>query len=217
MGMVGTVLGTLGMAFLQGRAQQQQLEAQARQADANAAIQQQNADIMAQNSKKARENAEEMARANAQDVERERRKRLLYLGKQTARGGASGLTNSGSLANALADTQREIDYETEMNLYNGQQNVYKQFGQATDMTNQSAQYKYTADVYRKNASDYRAAKNQVMITSMLGAGLGLASGFIGGGSGGMSGTNSWSGSGWSNVTSPSVGTWSKVSKLYPGR
>ena len=199
MGVVGTVIGTLGMAFMQGRAQQQQYEAQARAAEANAAIQQQNAEIMAQNSEKARQNAEETARVNAMNAEQERRRKQLIIGKQTAAGGASGLTNSGSLANALADSQEAIDYDTMVGLWNGRQNVDKIFGQSTDFSNQSSQYKYAADVERQNASNYRAAGKRAFMTSMLSGAVSAGLGAWGAGSGSAAASGS-SGASWNMST-----------------
>jgi len=174
MGVVGAVLGTLGTAYISGRAQQQQYEAQAAQAQANAELQARNAQIMAENSRKARENAEQTAQNNAFNVEQQRRKMLLKEGQQRARIGASGLTASGSAAAALADTRYDIDMETAMGLYNGRQNVDKIFGQATDYTNQANQYKYQSDVYNANARDYREAGKRAFWGSMLGGAFSLA-------------------------------------------
>jgi len=174
MGVVGTILGTLGTAFISGRAQQAQYEAQAAQAEANAKLQQKNAEIMAQNSAKAREQAERNAQNNALNAEMQRRQMLQREGQQRARIGASGITASGSAARALADTRFDIDMETAMNLYNVRQQTDKIFGQATDYTNQSAQYQYQADVSNANARDYREAGKRAFWGSMLGGAFSLA-------------------------------------------
>jgi len=174
MGVVGTILGTLGTAFIAGKAQQAQYNAQAAQAEANAKLQQKNAEIMAQNSAKAREQAERNAQNNALNAEMQRRQMLQREGQQRARIGASGITATGSAARALADTRFDIDMETAMNLYNGRQQTDKIFGQATDYTNQSAQYQYQADVSNANARDYREAGKRALWGSMLGGAFSLA-------------------------------------------
>jgi len=210
MGVVGTVLGTLGMSYLSGRAQQQQYEAQAAQAEANAEIQRKNAEIMAQNSARARQNAEETARTNAMNAENARRQALLKEGQQRARIGASGITSTGSAAAALADTRYAIDQDTAAALYNGRQNVDKIFGQATDFTNQGAQYQYQADVLNANARDYREAGKRALMTSMLGGAFSLAGSLYSSKSAAaqaMSGTDSASGSseGWGGTTGRDLG------------
>lgn len=174
MGVVGTVLTTLGTAYISGRAQQQQYEAQAAQAEANARIQAQNAEIMRQNSERARQNAEQTAQTNAFNAENARRQALLREGQQRARIGASGIRATGSAAAALADTRYAINQDTAAALYNGRQNVDKIFGQSTDYTNQAAQYQYNSDVQNANAADYRDAGKRAFMSSMLGGAFSLA-------------------------------------------
>ena len=174
MGLVGTIIGTLGTAFLSGRAQQQQYEAAAEQARTNANLQAQEAEIAAQNALKANKNAEEMARVNAQNVEDERRKQLLYINRQKANIGKSGIALTGSAASLVEQSRDEIDYESAMRLSNGQQDVYKMFGQGTDFQNQSNRNKWQESVYRKNASDYESAGNRAFWNSMLGGVFSLA-------------------------------------------
>lgn len=174
MGVVGTVLTTLGTAYISGRAQQQQYEAQAAQAEANARIQAQNAEIMRQNSERARQNAEQTAQTNAFNAENARRQALLREGQQRARIGASGIRATGSAAAALADTRYAINQDTAAALYNGRQNVDKIFGQSTDFTNQAAQYQYNSDVQNANAADYRDAGKRAFMSSMLGGAFSLA-------------------------------------------
>ena len=137
MGLVGAIVGTLGTAFLAGRAQQQQYEAAAEQSRVNAQLQAQEAEVAQQNALKANKQAEETARVNAQNVEDERRRQLLYINKQNANIGKSGLTRTGSAAALVEQSRDEIDYETAKNLSNGQQEVYKLFGVGTDYANQS--------------------------------------------------------------------------------
>ena len=118
MGLVGTIIGTLGTAFLSGRAQQQQYEAAAEQARTNANLQAQEAEIAAQNALKANKQAEEAARVNAQNVEDENRRKRLYVNEQIAKVGKSGLTNTGSAA-ALIEQSREDQDENSDKNYQG--------------------------------------------------------------------------------------------------
>lgn len=198
MGVVGTVLGTLGMSYLQGRSAQAQYNAQAAQAEANARIQERNAEISRQNSERARQNAEQTARNNAMNAENQRRQALMREGAQRARIGASGLQTTGSAAAALADTRFAINQDTAAALYNGRQQVDKIFGQATDYTNQAAQYQYNADVANANARDFRAAGKRAMWGSLLGGAFSLAGSLYSSHSAAAqaaNGTDAWSGSG----------------------
>ena len=180
MGVAGLIIGTLGAAWLQGRAAQNQADAAARQAEANAAIQESNA-------RQVDEQAKKLSETNKINAENERRRAMVRLGKQRAAIGASGITATGSAANALADTQYEIDEETGMALYNGRQNVENLFRQSTDHTNQ-------ANMYRKDAGDYRKAGRRAMMTSMLGGAFSLASGLYAGNSAAkMASGGAWSG------------------------
>lgn len=176
---IGSVVGTMGSAYMQGRAQKEAYEAQARQAEANARLQAQQAEVAQQNALRANKNAEEIARTNAENVENERRRMLLREGQQKARIGASGITATGSALNALADTRWDIDKDTAASLYNGQQAVYKMFGQGTDYANQREDYKYQQRVYEKNADDYRAAGKRAFDNAMWGGALGLATSLSG--------------------------------------
>ena len=205
MGVVGSIIGGLGMAFLNGKAQQAQYEAQARAADQNAKIQQMNADIMAKNSEDARKQAEETARTNALNAELEARNRRNRIGTQKANIGRSGLSLAGSALNAVNDTEEDIALQTAKDLFNGRQNVDKLFGQSTNFTNQKSQYEYTRDVYRKNASDYREAGSRAFMTSMLTGAIQTGIGIWGmGGSAASSASKaSVSGSTWNTST----GTW----------
>ena len=174
MGLVGAIVGTLGTAYFTGRAQQQQYEAQAAQAEANAKLQAQQAEIAAKNADKANQQAAETAKVNAQNVEMRRRQMLQREGEQRAKIGASNITATGSALNALADSRWDIDMETAMQLYNGQQEVYKMFGQGTDYANQQASHKYNEAVEQNNAERYRAAGKQAFMNSMLGGAFSLA-------------------------------------------
>jgi len=203
MGVVGSIISGLGMAFLNGKAQQAQYEAQARAAEQNAQIQQMNANIMAKNSEDARKQAEETARTNALNAELERRNRLSRVGAQKASIGKSGLSLAGSALNAVNDTEEDIAIQTAKDLFNGRQNVDKLFGQATNFTNQQAQYEYTRDVYKKNASDYREAGNRAFMTSMLTGAIQTGIGIWGMGGSATSTASKVSGSTWN----ASNGTW----------
>lgn len=206
MGLVGTIIGTLGTAFLAGRAAKQQYEVQARQAEANAQLQAAEAENAMLNAQKANKNAEETARVNAQNVEDDRRKKLLYINAQKANIGKSGLALTGSAASLVDQSREEIDYETEKNLVNGQQDVYKLFGVGTDYANQSQNYRWQEANLRKNASDYRAAGNRAFWNSMLGGAFSLAGNLYSSKSSAAieSGTNSASGAGQSWATTPST-------------
>jgi len=171
MGLVGTIIGTLGTAYLSGRAQQQQYEAQARQAEANAQLQAAEAENAMLNAQKANKNAEEAARVAAENVEHDRRNQQRYVSQQIARMGKSGVTPVMSL---IEQSQDEIDYETNMRLNNYMQDVYKQFGVGTDYANQSQNHKWQEAVLNKNASDYRAAGKRAFWTNMLGGAFSLA-------------------------------------------
>lgn len=180
MGVAGMIIGTLGAAWLQGRAAQEQANAAARQAETNAAIQENNA-------RKTDEQARQMDEANKINADNERRRAMARLGQQRAAIAASGLTYTGSAANALADTQFDIDQQTGTTLYNGRQNTDKLRQQSTDYTNQ-------AGIYRKEAGDYRRAGQRAMMTSMLGGAFSLASGlYAGNSSAKMASGGSWSG------------------------
>lgn len=180
MGVAGMIIGTLGAAWLQGRAAQEQANAAARQAETNAAIQENNA-------KKTDDQARQMDEANKINAENERRRAMARLGQQRAAIAASGLTYTGSAANALADTQFDIDQQTGTTLYNGRQNTDKLRQQSTDYTNQ-------AGIYRKEAGDYRMAGQRAMMTSLLGGAFSLASGLYAGNSAAKMGSSgSWSG------------------------
>ena len=200
--LIASIAGTLGTSYLSGRAQQEQYEAAAAQARANANLQAQEAAIAAQNAQKANKQAEETARINAQNVEDERRRQLLYVNKQKANIGKSGLAMTGSAASLVNQSREEIDYETAKNLSNGQQEVYKLFGMGTDYSNQSNKHKWQESNYRKTASDYEAAGNRAFWGSMLGGllnvGTSLAGGLYSSKSSAMQGTNGWSGSGTSS-------------------
>jgi len=174
MGLVGAIVGTLGTAFLAGRAQQQQYEAAAAQARTNAQLQAQEAEVAQQNALKANKQAEETARVNAQNVEDERRRKLLYVNKQIANIGKSGLTNTGSASALVEQSRDEIDYETEMNHYNGRNEADKWFGVGTDYANQSNKHKWNESMLYKNARDYEAAGNRAFWSNMLGGVFSLA-------------------------------------------
>lgn len=193
MGMAGLIIGTLGAAFLQGRAAREQAEAQARQYEAQAAMQQAEAENAAQNAQRANKQAQEEARVATQNTEMRRRQMLLREGQQRAKISASNITATGSALNALADTRWDIDYDTMTQLQNGMQGAYARFGQATDFSNESNKYDYYARQNQANAEGARAAGKRAEMNAWLGGALSLAgnlSGFGGGGGSSSGGSGS---------------------------
>lgn len=186
MGVVATAIGTLAMSFMQGKAQQNQAYAQAQQAAENAKLAAANERIAQQNAEAEGKRAEENARVEAENAERQRRKAAEYKAAQRARIGASGITATGSAANALSDTQTEIDEETRMALWGGKQRTNEIYNRQNDYTNAANQYRYQSDVYNANAKAYKKAGKTAFMSSMLmgglGAGMTLASGLYGAGS-----------------------------------
>lgn len=154
MGVVGMIVGTLGMAYMQGRAQQQQAEAQAAQAEANA-------NIAKQNAQRLDEQAKEQDRINKVNEENRHRQNVLQQGEQRARIGASGITATGSAAALMGDTAYNIALDESVLSANNRNGVDSIFNQSTDQTNQELQL-------RKQASNYRAAGKQAFINSMVG-------------------------------------------------
>ena len=204
MGVVGSAIASIGMAFLNGKAQQAQYEAYAQQAEQNAKIQQMNADIMAQNSDKARKNAEENARTSALEAELNDREHRRRLGTQMAHIGKSGLSNTGSALNALNDTEEELAINRAKNLFNGRRTTDSYIQQSTDFVNQQSQYEYSRDVYKKNASDYREAGSRAFMTNMLMGAISAGVGVWGAkGAGAASTGTKVTGSTWNTTT----GTW----------
>lgn len=199
MGMAGLIIGTIGAAFLQGRAAREQAEAQARQYEAQAKMQQAEAENAAQNAQRANKEAQEQARVATENTEMRRRQMLLREGQQKAKIGASNITATGSALNALADTRWDIDRDTATQLYNGMQGAYATFGKATDYSNESNKYDYYARQNQANAEGARAAGKRAEMNAWLGGAFNLASNLSGfGGGGGNSGTDAASGSGWEN-------------------
>ena len=198
MGMAGLIIGTIGAAFLQGRAAREQAEAQARQYEAQAKMQQAEAENAAQNAEWANKDAQEQARVATENTEMRRRQLLQKEGEQRARIGASNITATGSALNALADTRWDIDYDTMTQLYNNMQGAYSTFGKATDFSNESNKYDYYARQNQANAEGARAAGKRAEMNAWLGGAFSLASNLSGFGGGGDSGMTGASGSGLEN-------------------
>lgn len=195
MGVAGMIIGTLGAAFLQGRAAREQAEAQARQYEAQAAMQQAEAENAAKNAERANKQAQDEARTATQNTEMRRRQMLLREGQQRAKISASNITATGSALNALADTRWDIDYDTMTQLQNGMQGAYARFGQATDISNESNKYDYYARQNQANAEGARAAGKRAEMNAWLGGAFSLAGNLSGlGGGGGSSGSTGASGS-----------------------
>lgn len=161
MGVAATIGATLLGGFISGRAQQQQYNAAAQQAEVNAQIANQNAD-------KLQAQAEEQSKSNTINEENKRRRMNAMLSQQRANIGASGITASGSAANALADSAYNMETELAIERYNSRQGVENIFQQSTDLVNQR-------DIYNQNARNYRkAGKRALMKINMLMSGLSLA-------------------------------------------
>lgn len=208
MGMAGLIIGTIGAAFLQGRAAREQAEAQARQYEAQASqyeaqakMQQAEAEAQAKNAERANKQAQEEARVATENTEMRRRQMLLREGQQKAKISASNITATGSALNALADTRWDIDRDTATQLYNGMQGAYATFGKATDYSNESNKYDFyarqnqaNAGGARASAESARAAGKRAEMNAWLGGAFSLASNLSGfGGGGGNSGSASGGG------------------------
>lgn len=161
MGVAATIGATLLGGFISGRAQQQQYNAAAQQAEVNAQIANQNAD-------KLQAQAEEQSKSNTINEENKRRRMNAMLSQQRANIGASGITASGSAANALADSAYNMETELAIERYNSRQGVGNIFQQSTDLVNQR-------DIYNQNARNYRkAGSKRALMNNMLMSGLSLA-------------------------------------------
>ena len=231
MGVVGTIIGMLGMSFLEGQAQKRAYEAQAQQARQNAEILAKNAATMEKNAENARKNAEETARNSALNTELQRRKARQAVAHQNALIGKSGLSRTGSLANALNDSYENVDTETAMELFNGRQAVTKIEGQSTDFVNQANQYHFSSRLEKRNANAYEEAGQRAFMTSILTgalkAGMAYGIGSIGSGASSSSATsvsgNTWNASNgtWAldsahmTIGTPSVNQWWQKG-LYKG-
>lgn len=160
MGVAATIGATLLGGFISGRAQQQQYNAAAQQAEVNAQIANQNAD-------KLQAQAEEQSKSNTINEENKRRRMNAMLSQQRANIGASGITASGSAADALADSAYNMETELAIERYNSRQGVENIFQQSTDLVNQR-------DIYNQNARNYRKAGKRALMNNMLMSGLALA-------------------------------------------
>jgi len=194
MGMAGLIIGTLGAAFLQGRAAREQAEAQAAQYEAQAKMQQAEAENAAKNAERANKEAQEQARVATENTEMRRRQLLRKEGEQRAKIGASNITATGSALNAMADTRWDIDYDTMTQLYNNMQGAYQTFGKATDYSNESNKYDYYARQNQANAEGARAAGKRAEMNAWLGGAFSLAGNLSGFGSVGGGGSSSGGGS-----------------------
>lgn len=170
MGVAGTIIATLGSAYLQGQAERRQANARAAEAETNA-------EIAMRNSQKQQENAEQQAQNNAINEENKRRRLSQYGAKQRAVIGASGITATGSALMTLADTQYAQAKELAMDAYNGRQKVDEMVSQSNDMYNQGL-------IYKQNARDYRKAGKRAFMTHMLMGTLSLAGNLYSAGSAG---------------------------------
>ena len=144
MGVAATIGATLLGGFISGRAQQQQYNADKLQAQ-----------------------AEEQSKSNTINEENKRRRMNAMLSQQRANIGASGITASGSAANALADSAYNMETELAIERYNSRQGVENIFQQSTDLVNQR-------DIYNQNARNYRKAGKRALMNNMLMSGLSLA-------------------------------------------
>lgn len=190
MGMVGTIISTLAMGYMQGKAQQDQYNAMARQADANAQISELNA-------RKAEEAAREQDKANKINEENEHRRNLLAMSRQRAAIGASGITATGSALNALQDSRQAIETDAGIQAYSNRQKVQGIFDQSTEQVN-------ARDQYSRQASNYRKAGSAAMTNAMLGSVFSLAAGLYTPGSAAVKSAGSAGGGGsWADMFSVS--------------
>lgn len=195
MGVAETIGATLLGGFISGRAQQQQYNAAAQQAEVNAQIANQNAD-------KLQAQAEEQSKSNTINEENKRRRMNAMLSQQRANIGASGITASGSAANALADSAYNMETELAIERYNSRQGVENILQQSTDLVNQR-------DIYNQNARNYRKAGKRALMNNMLMSGLSLASSLYSPKSAGKQGASSHGkgsdGYGWKTTYGTSTG------------
>lgn len=160
MGVAGMVVATLAGGLFQANAQKKAYEAQAQQAEAQSRQLQLNAD-------KLQETAERQDQANKINEENQRRIRMAKLGQQRAAIGASGITASGSAANALMDSNEAMEREAAIESYNNRQKVESIFQDQTNLMNQAAQYD-------AQASNYRKAGKQAFKNTLIQTGFSLA-------------------------------------------
>jgi len=195
MGMAGLIIGTIGAAFLQGRAAREQAEAQARQYEAQAKMQQAEAENAAKNAERANKQAEEQARIATENTDRFRTQAKRKVNEQIASAARAGLVGGvGSPAAAIADTMAAVNYDTRAMLNNEMQASYKTSGMATDYANESNKYDYYARQNQANAEGARAAGKRAEMNAWLGGAFSLASNLSGfGGGGGNSGSASGGG------------------------
>ncbi len=204
MGLAAGIGAVLLGGFLQGRAQQRAYNEQARQ-------QEQQAQLAYQNAEKLQKQGEEQAQNNAINEENKRRRMLALQGQNIASVGKSGVTMSGSAANAMADSAYNQEVELAIDRYNGRQKVDSIFQNSTDNVNQG-------DIYKTNASNYKKAGKAAMMNSMLQAGLQVATMGVGAKSANGAGAASSSSGGW-NYSNFQAGTggpgaWGKDYKSY---
>ena len=185
MGMVGTIISTLAMGYMQGKAQQDQYNAMARQADANAQISELNA-------RKAEEAAREQDKANKINEENEHRRNLLAMSRQRAAIGASGITATGSALNALQDSRQAIETDAGIQAYSNRQKVQGIFDQSTEQVN-------ARDQYSRQASNYRKAGSAAMTNAMLGSVFSLAAALYTRGSAAVKSAGSAGGGSWADM------------------
>lgn len=209
MGMVGTIISTLAMGYMQGKAQQDQYNAMARQADANAQISELNA-------RKTEEAAREQDKVNKINEENEHRRNLLAMSRQRAAIGASGITATGSALNALQDSRQAIETDAGIQAYSNRQKVQGIFDQSTEQVN-------ARDQYYKQARSYRKAGSAAMTNAMLGSVFSLAAGLYTPGSAAVKSAGSAGGGSWADMFSVSnpkpfisnnVGSWSSQFSLF---
>lgn len=165
MGVTAAIITTVASGLLQARSQQQAYKAQAAQADANAKQ-------MMQNAEKLDETAKQQDIANKINEENRRKMLQAKLGQQRARIGASGISLSGSAAEALMDSKDAMENELAIDAYNNRQKVDSIFQNQTNLVNQAEQY-------RTQAANYRAAGKQAFRTGMLQTAFSLAGNLYG--------------------------------------
>lgn len=160
MGVTAAIISTVASGYLSARSQKQAYQAQAAQAE-------QNARILDNNASKMQETIEKQDQANKLNEDTLRKRLIAKMGQQRANIGASGISASGSAANALMDSNEAIERELAMESANNRSKLDSIFQDQTNLVNQASQYK-------TDAANYRAAGKQAFRNGMLQTAFSLA-------------------------------------------
>lgn len=163
--MTASIITSVLGGLWQGYSQSRQAKAQASQAEANARVAEMNA-------QKLDDQAQQQAENNRINEENKRRQLAGRLARQRVSIAASGLSATGSAADALAESKVEMEKEMAMDMYNGRQQVDNIFQRSTDQVN-------VAEQYKQQAKDYRKAGKWAWINAGMQTAFSLASGLYG--------------------------------------